>query len=46
MWNPADDASQNGGWIINGDENMTFHNAVARLRNNYNERLEVISRNL
>ena len=46
MWNPAEDASQNGGWIINGDENMTFHDAVARLKNNYNERLEVISRNL
>ena len=42
MWNPADDASQNGGWIINGDENMSFHDAVARLKSNYKDRLEVI----
>ena len=46
MWNPAEDASQNGGWIINGDENMTFHDAVARLKDNYRERLKVISANL
>ena len=42
LWNPADDASQNGGDIINGDENMSFHNAVALLKNNYKERLQVI----
>ena len=42
MWNPAEDASQNGGWIINGDENMTFHDAVARLKSIYKERLQVI----
>ena len=42
MWNPAEDASQNGGWIINGDENMTFHDAVARLKTIYKERLQVI----
>ena len=42
MWNPAEDASQNGGWIINGDENMTFHDAVARLKTSYKERLQVI----
>ena len=46
MWNPAEDASQNGGWIINGDEDMTFHNAVARLKSNFQERLEVIPKNL
>ena len=46
MWNPADDASQNGGYIINGDENMSFHNAVARLKSIYQERLRVIPKNL
>ena len=46
MWNPAEDASMNGGRIINGDENMTFHEAVALLKKIYKERLEVISRNL
>ena len=43
MWNPAEDASMNGGYIINGDENMTFHNAIARLKDNYKKRLDVIS---
>ena len=42
LWNPAEDASQNGGRIINGDENMTFHDAVARLKSIYKERLKVI----
>ena len=42
MWNPADDRSQNGGWIINGDEEMSFHDAVARLKTIYKERLKVI----
>ena len=42
MWNPAEDASQNGGNIINGDERMSFHDAVARLKANYKERLQVI----
>jgi hypothetical protein len=46
MWNPAEDASQNGGSIINGDENMTFGEAVKLLKNNYSERLEVIKKNL
>ena len=46
MWNPADDASQNGGWIINGDENMTFHSAVTRLKSNFKDRLTVIPKNL
>ena len=46
MWNPAEDASMNGGYIINGDENMTFHNAIARLKDNYKKRLDVISRKL
>ena len=42
MWNPAEDASQNGGYIINGDENMSFHEAVARLKSIYQDRLRVI----
>ena len=42
MWNPAQDASQNGGKIINGDENMTFESAVALLKSIYKERLKVI----
>ena len=46
MWNPAEDASMNGGQIINGDENMTFHDAVARLKTIYKERLKVIPANL
>ena len=46
MWNPAEDASMNGGYIINGDENMNFHDAVARLKTNYKERLTVIPKNL
>ena len=46
MWNPAEDASMNGGSIINGDENMTFKQAVERLRNTYIERLKVIENNL
>ena len=47
MWNPADDRSQSGdGKIINGDEEMTFHDAVARLKSIYQERLQVIPKNL
>ncbi len=46
LWNPAQDASQNGGRIINGDENMSFHDAVNRLRTIYEERLTVVRDNL
>ncbi len=46
MWNPAEDASQNGGAIINGDEKMSYNAAVARIREIYEERLETISKNL
>ena len=46
MWNPAEDASMNDGHIVNGDENMTFHDAVARLKSIYKERLRVIPANL
>ena len=43
MWNPADDASMNGGHIINGDENMSFEEAVQLLKENYQIRLDVMS---
>lgn len=46
LWNPAQDASQNGGRIINGDENLSFHDAVNRLRTIYEERLTVVRDNL
>ena len=46
MWNPAEDASQNGGQIINGDENMSFDSAVDRLKSIYQDRLRVIPANL
>ncbi len=40
MWNPAEDG------VINGDENMTFHDAIVLLKKRFQERLSVISRNL
>ena len=46
MWNPADDRTQNGGNIINGDENLTFDAAVDRLKSNYRKHLQVISAKL
>ena len=46
MWNPAEDANMNGWRIINGDENMTFTDAVARLKTIYQERLTVIQEHL
>ena len=46
IWNPAEDSSQNGGHIINGDENLTFDAAVDRLKDIYKERLKVILSNL
>ena len=46
MWNPADDASMNGGSIINGDENMSFDEAVKLLKEKYNIRLSIMSQQL
>ena len=46
MWNPADDKSQNGGNIINGDENLTFDAAIDRLKKNFNTHLVVIESKL
>ena len=42
LWDPTQDASSNGGKIINGDENLSFDAAVDRLKANYLERLKVI----
>lgn len=46
MWNPAGDATMNGGSIVNGDEYMTFGQASELLRSIYEERLEVIRKSL
>ena len=46
MWNPAQDASMNNGRIVNGDENMSFDDAVTRLKAIYEERLQVIQASL
>ncbi len=46
MWNPAEDASMNSGKIINGDERMTFHYAVDRIKKNYNIHLQFVLDNL
>ena len=46
LWNPAEDASMNGGQIINGDERMSFHDAVARIKKNYNLHLQFVLDNL
>jgi hypothetical protein len=40
LWNPAEDG------MINGDERLTFHDAVTRLKTIYQERLTVISKSL
>jgi hypothetical protein len=39
MWNPAEDASMNNGSIINGDENLSFDQAVARAKSVFVERI-------
>ena len=46
LWNPAEDASMNGGQIINGDENKSFEDAVKLLKENYKIRLSVMSEQL
>ena len=46
MWDPSDDRSQNAGRLVNGDENLGFGEAVHRLREIWDERLEVIENNL
>ena len=39
MWNPAEDASMNNGSIINGDENLSFDQAVSRAKSVFVERI-------
>lgn len=46
MWNPAEDAEIHDGIIINGDEYLTFDNAVTRLKDVYENRLKVIQEKL
>jgi hypothetical protein len=46
MWDPSQDASMNGGNIINGDERMTYDSAVDKIKSIYTERLQVIHKNL
>ena len=46
MWDPAGDATQNGGKIINGDENLSFSAAVDRLKANFTKHLSVIQSKL
>mgnify|MGYP002856204718 CR=1 FL=1 len=46
MWDPSGDKVSNGGSIINGDENMSFHDAIQRLKSNYNKHLQVIAAKL
>ena len=46
MWNPAEDRTMNDGHIINGDENLSFSEAVKRLKNNYRTHLKVIQKQL
>lgn len=44
MWNPSDDASQNGGDIINGDERLSYSEACAKLRSVFTERLQLLDK--
>ena len=46
IWNPAEDRWQNKGLLINGDEKMGFGEAVARLREVYLQRLELLKKNI
>ena len=46
MWNPSVDRWQNNGLLVNGDENLSFGDAVARLRRVYLDRLELLKNNL
>lgn len=46
MWDPSEDAGSNYGDIINGDEKMSFDDAVALLRESLKRRIEVIDSNI
>lgn len=44
MWNPGVDRWRNKGLLINGDENMPFPEAVAKLRDVYVRRLSLLEK--
>ena len=44
LWDPAQDRWSNNGLLINGDENLEFGDAVARLREVWLDRLELIGK--
>lgn len=46
MWDPGTDRWVNQGILINGDENMSFDDAVTQLRELYLRRLEMLENNL
>ena len=46
MWDPTQDRWQNGGLLINGDEDLEFGQAVQKLREVYLRRLELVSKSL
>ena len=46
LWNPAQDRWENKGLLINGDETLSFDDAVTQLRATFVERLELLSRSL
>lgn len=46
LWDPSEDARSNNGDIINGDENMSFDDAVALLRESLQRRIQVIDANI
>jgi hypothetical protein len=42
LWDPSEDRHMNGGNIINGDENMTFTQAVERMKTLLTERIQIL----
>ena len=46
MWDPAQDRWQNKGLLINGDENLPYDEAAARLRRVYLDRLQLLEEKL
>ena len=46
LWNPALDRWENKGLLVNGDENLSFNDAVAQLRATFVSRLDLLENNL
>ena len=46
LWNPALDRWENKGLLVNGDENLSFDDAVAQLRATFVSRLDLLENNL